>query len=168
MFFQYVKKPRLFTRRGSSRLQDKRMQINLMPDLSLLAVMVIFVCEYFVVKKFFLEPINHVLEERETESRTAQEQYEASLARFREATAEIERRLHDTRRDASQLREKFRSEAAAHRAGVVERTTAEAKKIVSEAEARLKKDVGEVRTQLGRDSESLARLAAERILGRSV
>jgi len=81
------------------------MQINLMPDLSLLAVMAIFICEYFVVKKFFLEPINNVLEERETETRTAFETYEQSLAHFREATADIERRLHETRRDAAQLRE---------------------------------------------------------------
>ncbi|HJT17517.1 MAG TPA: ATP synthase F0 subunit B [Thermoanaerobaculia bacterium] len=144
------------------------MQISLMPDYSLLAVMVIFIAEYFVVKKFFLEPINNVLEEREGESRTSQEQYESSLARFREATAEIERRLHDTRRDASQLRDKFRSEAAAHRSGLIERTTAEAKKIVNEAEARLKRDVDETRAKLGRDAESLARIAAERILGRSV
>jgi F-type H+-transporting ATPase subunit b len=144
------------------------MQINLMPDYSLLAVMAIFICEYFVVKKFFLQPINDVLEKRETESRTSQEQYESSLARFREATADIERRLHDTRRDASQLREKFRADAATHRSGLIERTTAESKKIVSEAEARLKHEIDDARAKLARDAESLARLAAERILGRSV
>jgi F-type H+-transporting ATPase subunit b len=144
------------------------MQINLMPDLSLLAVMAIFICEYFVVKKFFLEPINNVLEERETETKTAFETYEKSLARFREATADIERRLHETRREAAQLRDKFRSEAAVHRQGLIERTTTEAKKVVSDAGARLKRDTDEVRVKLARDADSLARLAAERILGRSV
>jgi len=149
------------------RLQ-KRMQINLMPDLSLLAVVVIFIAEYFVVTRFFLRPINNVLEARESEARTAQEIYEQSLGRFNEATNQIERQLHDTRRDASQLREKFRAEAGAQRASLVERTTNEAKKLVTEADDRLKRDVDEARKKLVRDAESLARFAAERILGRSV
>jgi F-type H+-transporting ATPase subunit b len=144
------------------------MQINLVPDLSLLAVMVIFIAEYFVVSRFFLRPINHVLEARETEGRTAQEIYEQSLGRFNDETNKMEQRLHETRRDAAQLREKFRAEAGQHRASLVERTTAEAKKLVNEAEERLKRDVHEARTKLSRDAESLARLAAERILGRSV
>lgn len=144
------------------------MQINLVPDLSLLAVMAIFVVEYFVVKRFFLKPINDVLEAREIEARSSQEIYEKSLGRFNEATNQIEQRLHETRKDASQLREKFRTEAGAHRATLIERTTNEAKKLVSDAEERLNNDVKEARTKLVRDSESLARLAAEKILGRRV
>lgn len=144
------------------------MQINLVPDLSLLAVMAIFVVEYFVVKIFFLKPINDVLEARETEVRTAQELHEKALAEFNEATAQIEARLHDTRRDAAQLREKFRSEAGAHRATMIERTTTDAKNLVNEADERLSEDVKEAREKLQRDAESLARLAAEKILGRRV
>lgn len=144
------------------------MQINLVPDLSLLAVMVIFIAEYFVVTRFFLRPINNVLEARETEARTAQQIYEQALGRFNEETNRIEQRLHDTRRNAAQLREKFRAEAGQHRASLVERTTAEAKKLVTKADQRLKRDVQEARSTLVRDAESLARLAAERILGRSV
>ena len=52
------------------------MQINLMPDLSLLAVMVIFILEYIIVSRYFLRPINDVLESREAEARSAQETYE--------------------------------------------------------------------------------------------
>lgn len=144
------------------------MQINLVPDLSLLAVMAIFVIEYFIVKRFFLKPINDVLEARETETRTAQELHEKALAEFNEATNQIEARLHDTRRDASQLRENFRAEAGAHRATLVERTTAEAKGLVKEAEERLARDVKEARAKLQRDAEALARFAAEKILGRRV
>ncbi len=144
------------------------MQINLVPDLSLLAVMAIFIVEYFIVTRFFLRPINGVLEAREVEARSAQEIYEQSLGRFNEATSQIEQRLHEAKRDASQLRDRFRSEAGEHRANVVERTTAEAKKLVSEAEERLSRDVKEAREKIVREAESLARLAAERILGRPV
>lgn len=144
------------------------MQINLFPDLSLLAVMAIFFAEYFVVKHFFLKPINDVLESRETESRAAQETYDKAMARFQEGAARIEGRLHEARREAAQLRERFRTEAGEHRATLVERTSGEARKLVEEAEAGLKRAVTEARDKLERDAESLARLAAERILGRPV
>lgn len=144
------------------------MQINLMPDLSLLVVMAIFIAEYFVVKHFFLKPINDVLESRETETRTAQEIYEKALGHFQEATAQVEQRLHEAKREASQVRDRFRAEAGAHRASVLERTSADARNLVDDAEAQLKRAATEAREKLVRDADSLARLAAERILGRSV
>ena len=144
----------------------KLMQINLMPDLSLLAVMVIFILEYIIVSRYFLRPINDVLESREAEARSAQETYEQSLGRFNEETNRIEQTLHEAKREAAQVREKFRSDAGTHRASLVEKTTAEAQEIVADADQRLSRDVKEAREKLARDAESLARLAAERILGR--
>jgi F0F1-type ATP synthase membrane subunit b/b' len=144
------------------------MQINLMPDLSLLVVMAIFIAEYFVVKHFFLQPINEVLESRETEARSAQEIYEQALARFQEATSQVEQRLHEAKGEAAKVRDKFRIEASAHRATVVERTMSEATKLVDDAGSRLKRAAAEARDKIVRDSESLARLAAERILGRPI
>ncbi|MDQ6802256.1 MAG: ATP synthase F0 subunit B [Acidobacteriota bacterium] len=137
-----------------------------MPDLSLLAVMVIFVLEYIIVSRYFLGPINDVLESREAEARSAQEIYEQSLGRFNEETDRIEQRIHEAKRDAAQLREKFRADAGAHRASLVERTTNDGQKLVAEADKRLSRDVKEAREKIVHDAESLARLAAERILGR--
>jgi F-type H+-transporting ATPase subunit b len=144
------------------------MQINLAPDPSLLAIVVIFILEYLVVRKFFLQPINNVIDERETERRTAEQLYEEALARFNEAAAQMETQLHGAKRDASTIRDRYRNEAAAHRNQVIERTQSDAKKIVTEAEGRLSEDVKEAREKIVRESESLARLAAERILGRAV
>jgi F0F1-type ATP synthase membrane subunit b/b' len=144
------------------------MQINLVPDLSLFAVMAIFIANYFVVTRFFLRPINQVMEARETEARTAQEIYERSLAEFNERTAEIEERFHIARREAAQLRERFRSEAGTHRSKVIERTAAEAKRLITEAEERLRRQIAEIREKILRQSDSLARLVAQRILGRPV
>jgi F-type H+-transporting ATPase subunit b len=144
------------------------MQINLTPDLSLLAIMVIFIMNYLIVRKFFLQPINGILEARETETRSAEQVYEEALARFSEATAQTEAQLHAAKREAAQLREKFRGEAGAYRQQVVDKTNAEARQIVGEADERLSKDVAVAREQIVRESESLARMAAERILGRAV
>jgi F-type H+-transporting ATPase subunit b len=144
------------------------MQIKLAPDLSLLAIMVIFVLNYLIVRKFFLRPINEVLESRETETRTAEQAYEEALARFNEATAQTEAQLQVAKRDAAQVRERFRSEAAAYRQQVVEQNSAKGRAIVAEAEQKLDADVAAARARIVTESEGLAHLAAERILGRAV
>lgn len=144
------------------------MQINLFPDLSLFAVMAIFILEYLVVRKFFLEPINRVMEEREHDTKSADELYEQAMARFNEATANVEERLHVAKRDAANVRENFRSEASAHRASVIEKTRGEAETFLAEADTKLKDDVAVARDRIMRESEALAHMAAERILGRAV
>ena len=144
------------------------MQISIKPDFSLLAIMVIFILNYLVVRMFFLKPVNAVLEARETETRSAEKMYEEALTRFQEATAQTEAQLHAAKREAAQVRDRFRGEASAYRQQVVERTTGEGRAIVAEADEKLGQDVAVARESIVRDSESLARLAAERILGRAV
>ncbi len=144
------------------------MQINLTPDLSLLAIMVIFLLNYLVVKKFFFQPVNRVLEARESETREADELYEAALLKFSAATADVEMQVQAAKREAQQVRENFRGEAGAYRNTVVEKTQSEARGIVAEADQKLGSDVAAAREQIVRDSDNLAKLAAERILGRAV
>ncbi|SRR5581483_5446509 len=144
------------------------MQINLAPDLSLPAIMVIFFLNYLIVRRFFLKPINEVLEARETESKTAEKLHDEALARFNEATSQIEARLHAAKREAAQLRERYRGDAAAHRQAMIDKTNNDAKAIVFEADEHLAKDVNAARETITRESESLAREAASRILGRAV
>ena len=144
------------------------MQIDLAPNPSLLAIMVIFILNYWMVRKFFLQPINGVLEARETETKTAEKLYGESLARLEEATAKTEAQLHGAKREAALLRDRFRAEASSYRQDVVDRTTAEARETVAAADRQLSSDVEVARGTIVRDSEQLARLAAERILGRAV
>jgi F-type H+-transporting ATPase subunit b len=144
------------------------MQINLTPDLSLLAIMVIFIMNYFVVRKFFLRPINEVLEARETETRSAEKLYEDALARFSEATAQTEAQLHAAKREAAVVRERFRGEAASYRQQLVEKTNVQAREVVADADQKLSGDVAAARAKIVSESDALARLAAERILGRPV
>jgi F0F1-type ATP synthase membrane subunit b/b' len=144
------------------------MQINLSPDPSLLAVLVIFIINYLVVRTFFLKPINTVLEARETETRSAEQVYTDALARFEDATAKVEEQLHSAKREAAQVRDRFRGEAGAQRQQMIDQTSAQAKEIVGEADEKLSREVAVAREKIVSDSDSLARLAAERILGRPV
>ena len=130
--------------------------------------MVIFILNYLIVSRFFLRPINQVIEAREHEVRSANEVYEQSMARFSEATTAMEEKLHIARHAAADVRDRFRKEAAAYRASIVEKTHNDAGSIVSEADEKLKGDVAKARATIVTESEALAHLAAERILGRPV
>lgn len=142
--------------------------MNLAPDWSLLAIVAIFILNYFVVRKFFFQPVNAVLEERAHETKSAEQIYEDSLARFNDATSKMEEQLHVAKREAGNLRDRFRAEAGAYRTDVVSRTQSEAQQYVTTGTTALNADVKEAREKIVRDAESLARLAAERILGRAV
>lgn len=144
------------------------MQINLMPDYSLLAIMAIFIVNYLIVRKFFLKPINAILESREQETRAADELYSAALARFNEATTQMETQLHSARREAAAVRDRHRADAAAFRQQLVDKTAAEGKQIVAEADESLNRSVAEAREKIARDTDELAKMAAQRILGRAV
>jgi F0F1-type ATP synthase membrane subunit b/b' len=80
----------------------------------------------------------------------------------------MEASLHAARKEAATVRDRFRTEAAAWRQQVVEKTSGEARQFVNEADAKLSSDVANARTRIVDESESLAKLAAERILGRAV
>jgi F-type H+-transporting ATPase subunit b len=156
------------SRCASRVIPPPTLDMKLTPDISLLVIVGIFWMTYFVVRRFFFEPVNRVMVERQTEHRLAQQRYEESLARFQEATSVVEGQLHEAKREASHLRDQFRAEAANHRNAVVQKTQKQAEQIVTEADAKLKQDVVKARDTIVRDADSLARLAAERILGRAI
>ena len=142
--------------------------MSITPDLSLFAIMVIFILNYWVVRTYFLRPINEVLEARETETKSAEQLYEDALARFNEATAQTEAQLQAAKREAAQVRERSRAEAGSYRQQLVEKTNVEARGFIAEADQKLSADVDVARARIVAEADALARLAAERILGRAV
>lgn len=144
------------------------MQIDLSPDWSLLAILAIFIANYFVVRAFFLRPVDRLLTERKQEIQSSEALYEESLARFHEATSEMEARLAEARKRGADVREARRTEAAAERAKLLGATRGDAEQMAARAEAELRTETTTAREKIVRESEALARLAAEKILGRNL
>lgn len=142
--------------------------IELKPDLSLLAIIAIFFLNYLIVKKWLVHPINGVLEWRNSRVREADQKYEEALTRLNAATRDIEDRLMEAKREATEVREAYRKEAGGKRDAQISQTRAEAEKMIADATASLDQDLVAAREAIRRDSEQLARLAAERILGRKL
>lgn len=144
------------------------MQINLTPDWSLPVIVVIFTINYLVVRRFFFKPVGEVLLARESEVREAERRYNDSLAQFDAAAREMENQVMQAKKEGSKIREGLRAEAVQHRTGVVERTRGEADRIVGEAARSLSNDVATAREKIVTGSDALARLAAEKIVGRKI
>jgi F-type H+-transporting ATPase subunit b len=142
--------------------------IELQPDLSLLVIAAIFLLNALVVRKYLVQPIIGVLEWRESEIEGSAKRYEETLARFNEATAKMEEKLHQARHEGAEIREQQRAEAADYREQMVGRVRGEAEQIVTDASQQLGTEVESARATVARESEQLARLAAERILGRKI
>lgn len=142
--------------------------INLTPDSSLLVIIAIFIVNYLIVKKWLVEPVNGVLESRESRVREADQKHEEALTRLHAATEDIEARLMQAKREASDVRERYRREAGSRREELVRKTRAEADALVGDAMSRLDKEVAEARESIKKESEQLAQLAAEQILGRKL
>ena len=142
------------------------MQINLTPDPSLLAIMVIFLLNYLIVKKFFLQPINEILERRAERSRTADSAYEKAMEQLDAATQDIDQKLQVTRRQAAEIRDRHRNEAAAYRQSLIDQANAETRRKLNEAVGKIEDEVTSAKKDIEQSSEQLARLAAQELLGR--
>ena len=142
--------------------------MNLTPDISVLWIIVIFLLNYMIVRRFLVKPVNDVISWRENEIAGAEKVYEESIAKFNAATSEMESRIHQAKREATQIREGQRGEANTYRAQLVERVRGEAEQISRAASEQLERDVAAARQQIVNESDALARLAAERILGRKL
>jgi len=66
------------------------------------------------------------------------------------------------------VREGYRGQAGAYRQELVDKTNTEARGVIAEADQKLSADVAAARAKIVSESDALARLAAERILGRAV
>jgi F-type H+-transporting ATPase subunit b len=140
--------------------------IELKPDLSLLAIIAIFILNYLIVRKFLVEPVNGVLEWREGKVRDADQRYEEALTGFNAGTEEIEKRLMEAKREGVEIRERYRREAGLRKDELIQKTREQADAMIREATESLDQEVARARDTIGEESEQLARLAAEQILGR--
>jgi F-type H+-transporting ATPase subunit b len=139
-----------------------------LPDLSLLVVMAIFWATYWVLRVSVFRPVGAILEEREHRALASAEALRVALEREREAVAEIDRRLNETRRQVMAARESARAAAAEKRQQLLDRARAEAQDAVAAAQARIDGAVDKARADLRASAEGIAREIASATLGRKV
>jgi F-type H+-transporting ATPase subunit b len=138
----------------------------LIPDLSVLWVIVFVLMLSVLLDRLLLRPLTRVMSERDGAMRAARELADSSRARAQAAADEFEARTRAARAEVYQMMEEKRRSALDRRAQLVAETRAEVERTVSEATARVAAQAAAARESLERDSDALASSIVERLLGR--
>ena len=140
----------------------------MLPDLSVVWVILFVLLLTVIVDRLLLRPILRVMQARETAIRSARELAERSANEARAAAAEFEQKTSAARADIYRQMDEMRRAALSERAEIMARTRAEAEVEVAAASNRLKAETEDARRRLEADADALGGIVAERILGRKV
>ncbi|MDQ2870520.1 MAG: hypothetical protein M3S32_07255 [Acidobacteriota bacterium] len=138
------------------------------PDVTFVYVVLAFMASYAILKRYLFVPLSAILDQRETEARSAEKVHAESLAELEKTVARAESELAKARGEALAVREKLRGEGRVH----WERKMEEAKAAAQTALNRGTDEIGEAAKKsaavLPRAARDLARALAEKILGRKL
>ncbi len=142
--------------------------LEIPPTLAFWVWIPIFFAFTFVLKSLILEPTQKLLEERDRRTSGAQVEAEQMRDEAAEMQAEFERKLADARHAGNTAGDQVRREAEASEHEILEKARSEAAARVEEVRARIGRETDEARSSLRQDADTLARLVAEKVLGRTV
>ena len=138
----------------------------MIPDLSVVWVIVLVLVLSVVLDRVLLRPVTRVMQEREGAIRSARELAETSRTRAQAAAEEFEAKTRAARTDVYRQMEEKRRAALERRTALVTETRQEIERSTREASERVQKQAQTARAQLERDADLLATAIVERVLGR--
>ena len=138
----------------------------MIPDLSVVWVIVFVLTLAVILDRLLLRPVTRVMQEREGAIRSARELAEASRAHAQAAADEFEAKTRAARGDVYRQMDETRRAALDRRAALVGDTRREVEHALRDAAQRIQKQAAAARAQLERDSDTLATIIVERVLGR--
>jgi F-type H+-transporting ATPase subunit b len=138
------------------------------PDVTLLYVIVCFVIAYAILKVWLFRPLAAILDEREQEEKAAARIQAESVAELQKTVRHIDEELSRARREALRERETMRAEGRAE----LERRLASARSSAAAAlesgRRGIEEDAQRSSAELPSRATGLARLLAEKVLGRKL
>lgn len=134
----------------------------------LVFMMIPFWITVFVVAKFAVKPILHVIEEREKRTIGARAEAEDFEKRFNERMTAYDTRLADARQKASDERARTRALAAAQVEKILSGARGDASKTVDDVRSAVATERTKAREDLKKQAETLATDLAGKALGREL
>ena len=138
----------------------------MIPDLSVVWVIVFVLALSVLLDRLLLRPVTRVMSEREGAIRSARELAESSRAHAQSAAVELEAKTRLARAEIYRQMDEKRSVALERRAELVAATRREAERSMADATGRVRAQATVARAQLERDADTLATIIVERVLGR--
>lgn len=115
---------------------------------------------------FLFRPVSRVLAARRRRGEESSSLADSSREELERKFAEYEEAVLEARRRGTRVKEEARSEVAVRRESIIEAVRGELRDEMGKAEAELAVDVSKARADIEASAPALARLAADRILGR--
>lgn len=141
--------------------------MNLVPDASLLAIVVIFWITYAILRWSLFGPVQEILRERRETVETARAEQEATTAQATEKIDAEREKLNRARVEAAAQRDELRRAAEGRRQEVLASTREETERRLDEAQAELEGVVAAERRTLESRAKVLADRMTEKLLERS-
>ena len=140
----------------------------MIPDLSVLWVIVLVLGLTLIVQRFFFGPLLRVMHERESATKKALALAAEADRRAHAAAADYEAQMSAARNDVYRQMEQVRREALDRRAAFVAQARQEAEASRAKAVREIEASVAAARTALTTDAVTLSQSIVERVLERRV
>ena len=138
----------------------------MLPNLSVIFVIVAVVVLAVVLDRVLFKPLVRVMRERESAVKSALELAESATARAQAATAEFDANVAAARADLYKQMDERRKAAESYRQDLVAQTRAEVGAQLAGAKAELEAQTAQARATLEAEAEELGRDIASKVLGR--
>jgi len=138
------------------------------PNLSLILIMACFWLVYLLVTTQFLKPVGAVLDQRESQVRTARETFAQAKEQLGEAIGRCERDLALSAAEGQKVRATLRAEGEVLRRARLEAARQQGQERLAALSSELTTVTDEARAALRARSAELARELAERLLERRI
>ena len=129
---------------------------------------VIFLVLIWPVNKLLIQPMLHLIEERESRTTGALDRAAELEAKTRETAAQIEARLAETRARAQARRTAILAEAETQERALLSAAANDAASAIESVRSAVAAELSSARNALEGDARTLAREAAARLLGRAL
>ncbi len=141
--------------------------MNLLPDASMLVILVIFWITYWILRKFYFAPITEILRERREAVETARAEHEAAAEQAEAKIAAEQGKLTQARAEAAAHRDALRKEAEEYREAVLAETREETGRQLETAQGELETEVATQRRTLEERARALADRMTDKLLEKS-
>lgn len=135
---------------------------------SVAANLLIFLLLIYPVNRLLIQPLLHLIEEREARTTGALERATELETATRQTGAQIEARLGEARGRAQARRTAILAEAEAEERALLQSASNDAAQSFEAVRNAVAAELADARTALGADARTLAREAASRLLGRAI
>jgi len=152
---------------GTTNLRDDLLTM-ITVDVTFLYIIVVFLLCAWILNRYLFAPLLAILDGRRDRSSAAARGHAESVAALSRAVAQAEEKLALARREALKVREGLRGEGTAELSRRLDEARAASEAAVKKALQQIEADAAASAQKLPADTRTLARVLAEKILGRKL